>query len=265
MAQKLDKWSAGGTIKGVEILRGVNYLSGNQSELVCLKTISRVWRRGKYLVFDMVDGSRMVCHNAMSGFWDCSDDPWTFDYVEGKRKSTESDIRVKFWLGFKDGKERYLYFHDARLFGRLHYYDAKERNVHFRGVGPEVLTTPQILSDAPRHNDESFVNAIRSSKHTLKEILLKQSLLAGVGNIYAAESLWLAELSPFRIGTEVTPQEAVDLLYAIRIILMRALDRNLSYSELAIYRRKTCPKCSSKVLQHSIRGRSTYYCGVCQK
>jgi formamidopyrimidine-DNA glycosylase len=264
MVDKLRWLGTTGMIKSIEVLRGVNYFADGHNALG--KKILHVSRRGKYICFDLSGGARIICHNAMSGFWDADDKPWTFDYVEGKRKSGESDVRVKIDLDFEQpqGFKRTLFFHDARLFGRLYYYDEKIKDVHFRGVGPDALQTMNLLGGSPVHTAETFEKAVRNDKHTLKEILLKQSIIAGVGNIYAAEALWLSKLSPFKLGTEITSEQSKILFTSIRVVFEDSLSRKLDYSQLRVYRRKECLWCSTKISKHSIRGRSTYWCPKCQ-
>ena len=265
MAQKLDEWSKNGKISEVHILRGEErYLKGMASSQIRGKVIKEVYRRGKYLSFELDDGSRVVGHNAMTGFWDCTQERWTFDYVEGKRTSDDSDVRVMLELQMPDGSFNSLMYHDARLFGRMEWYPQNYKELPFLGVGPDSFQTPRLLPGTPIITRQHLEKVLRKKK-PLKELLLKQSLLAGIGNIYAAELLFACGISPMRDGSDLQDKEFELLLTAIFGVFAVALAQDLDYKWLQIYRKKNCPLCAKSVKKYSIKGRSTYWCEGCQK
>ena len=108
MTQNLQKF-VGKTIKEITIDKNKRYLGPDQIVKTLGQKINGVFRRGKFMVF-MLEHGAILAHNAMSGYWDTVDTPWTFDYVEGKRVSKDSDVRAMFLL--EDG--RVIRFHDAR-------------------------------------------------------------------------------------------------------------------------------------------------------
>lgn len=234
--------------------------------------IKSITRRGKYMLFnvDMVDGKptenhALVCHNAMSGFWDTQGKPWTFDYVEGKRVSKDSDVRATFTLN--DGSV--LRFHDARLFGSLKLV----KNPLFelsKKVGPEPINTvccaepPPFQMDA-RHLSRLIFNKKPKKNCVIKEFLMDQKVVAGIGNIYAVEALWRARVRPDREVVSLTTSEMDNIAGHIQNVLNTALIYGLDYSKyLKVYRKEECEECHLPIRKIEIAKRSTYFCELCQ-
>lgn len=275
MARRLYEPLRGRRITSVEVLRGTKYLPGDETKQIQGMKICHVLRRGKYLLFygsyDWDETGNhgklalVVIHNAMSGFWDFESDPWTFDYVEGQRESKESDVRVRFMLD--DGKV--LRFHDARLFGsiRFHLTALTSKCVPaLAKLGPDALRTdysPLISS----WDFEDFKTRAKRAKPavTIKELLMDQTIVAGVGNIYAAEALWESSIDPHRPANSLTDVELHLLYVRVPDVLRWALDRKLSYKELKIYRKRSCLHCKTPISVTKIKERSTYHCPTCQK
>lgn len=265
MAQKLQGWIDGSTVLKCAILRNPGGRYDGMEEAVGGTSLG-VFRRGKQLFFKLDNLSHMydpyyvICHNAMSGYWDTEDEPWTFDYVEGKRESTEKDVRVKVKLS----NDRVLRFHDSRLFGRITSVSESKGNEMLKGLGPEAITAPRMFPKAPVLNVFDMAVIVGSSKRSIKELITDQKLLAGVGNIYAAEALWLAGVHPERIGVSLTTSEVAAITDCIQDVLVNALGRNLDYSELRVYRKEKCAFCEGPIEKVEIAKRSTYLCPKCQ-
>lgn len=261
MTEKLKCWAEGRTIQNACVLRGKYFFSGLHVISIFGQKINSISRAGKQIIFELDKGT-IVCHNSMSGFWDTDKEPWTFDYVEGKRKSAKSDIRVM--IPLDDGTN--LFFHDARLFGRLEYYQGRPHEINsIMNLGPEAVETKNMLVGRPVFDDLDFVLRLLTSK-SIKESLMQQDLIAGIGNIYASEALWRAQISPVRLGKDLNPNECVALLRAIQSVLGDALDRHLAYEgHLNVYRQKTCKRCLVGISRVKIANRSTYFCEGCQK
>ena len=116
-----------------------------------------------------------------------------------------------------DGRE--LRYVDARRFGEVTYYDADGALLEERArMGPDALT----LDDAAR---QVAIERLRATDRTLKDALLDQSVLAGVGNIYAAEALFVAKLSPFSKGSKLKDAQALALVRAVEEVLAQAVTR----------------------------------------
>lgn len=224
-----------------------------------------ITRRGKYLIFRTSCGTG-IAHNAMSGYWDTKENPWTFDYVEGRRESSESDVR--FTIDIKTGMgERVLRFHDARLFGSFKFHcnaEPEEWDV-LQKLGPEPVLTPNT---DPCAGGEVWSPATRSrfrKKDHIKQALMDQSAVVGFGNIYAAETLHLAKINPFRLVGSLSDVEFERVVEAGTKTLAAAITRAVDYSSLRCYRRKRCPDCQGEITKADMKGRSTYYCGRCQR
>jgi formamidopyrimidine-DNA glycosylase len=170
------------------------------------------------------------------------------------------------------GKE--LRFRDPRRFGSIEYYfSAADTDYAFNSVmGPEPFGL-----DA-----DEFRRSFALTRRNLKAILLDQSFVAGVGNIYADESCFQAQLHPARRGQSLTPAECDRLRAAIETVLARAIEsrgssirdyiggsglRGEFQNEFAVYGRTgaPCPNCAAAIECIRLAGRSTHYCSTCQK
>jgi formamidopyrimidine-DNA glycosylase len=227
-----------------------------------------VGRRGKYIVFQL-SGGLFVCHNAMSGYWDIRQDPWTFDYVEGERKASEKDVRVEIDV-VCDRELKTLRFHDSRLFGNLRYYPVRsiEAIPALAKLGPEALDTVNVdlsIDKSKRHWNILDAVCMFNHKVEIKHALMDQEAVAGFGNIYAAEALYLAQIDPFRKTSTLSTDDWARLFEAGQRVLQDALDRKLNYKGLFCYRQKDCVVCEGFIQKKDLRGRSTYFCPNCQK
>jgi formamidopyrimidine-DNA glycosylase len=205
----------------------------------------------------------------MSGYWDYKDRPWTFDYVEGKRQATESDVRIELTIsatGPDRPADRILRFHDARLFGSLRFYPTWELESipSLKNLGPEFLETDHTFPRIPPMNRNTFDNGANNFKKSIKELLMTQEFGTGIGNIYAAESLFDAKIDPRRPAKSLSESEIMHLHGSTYFTLKQALKSNCDYTNLKVYRRKSCQKCLGEIKMEKLAGRSTYFCPNCQ-
>lgn len=168
-----------------------------------------------------------------------------------------------------DGRE--LRFHDFRKFGRWWLVDNPE---HVVGkLGPEPLDMTK----------KEFLSRLRARRGRLKSLLLDQTFVAGVGNIYADESLWYAQIHPLRDAASLTDKEAGDLYNAIRRVFRKAIGvggtsfdatykringQSGEYQEdLRVVGRAgaPCHRCGTPIIKTVVGQRGTYYCPACQK
>ncbi len=229
------------------------------------ETISKLARHGKYLI---IQGKKhaLVLHLGMSGVIHWKDHPY--------HPIPHLYLRLTF-----NNKEELL-FTDPRTFGRLipiiHSNNKIKRwDIDF-ALGPDALLTPSKKS-AQRYWEKSQ-NSIRP----IKSILLDQSILAGIGNIYADETLFLSQLSPLRPGLSLTIETWQYLSYNLKKVFRKALQAG--GSTLSHYRRpnglsgnfqnqftvygksgKPCPQCSKPLKKILIQSRTSVYCSFCQK
>jgi formamidopyrimidine-DNA glycosylase len=233
------------------------------------RRIERVGRRGKQLVVELSGDAAMTVHLKMTG------------QLFVVPAETPMDPYVRLVLELEDGRE--VRFRDIRKFGRVGLYGRDPVTGElvtevggasvFGDIGPEPLDPAFSLRD--------FRRSIRRRKGRLKPLLLDQSFLAGVGNIYADEALWAARLHPLRTAGTLRPSDERHLYEAIRRILAEAVERRGSsiddytapdgdgemQEHLQVYQRtgEPCPRCGRPVKRIVIGGRSTHFCSWCQR
>lgn len=221
--------------------------------------ISYVFRRGKYIVF-VIDAGWLVCHNAMTGYWDVEDEPWTFDYVEGKRKASDRDVRATILIG-----ERTFRFHDSRKFGSLRFY-RRGWCKSITDLGPEALFTFYCFPDAKSWDATDLWHSRCASRtdKPIKELLMDQKQVAGIGNIYACEALFEARISPLRPIWTLTFRDVEDIVDAVKTVMKKSISSGIDYSLLKVYRRDACPW-DHPVSSEKLKDRTTYFCKECQR
>lgn len=210
-------------------------------------------RRGKYLIFDFAAYS-VVLHLRMSG-----------------RLLLQPADHTRLVLDFGDKK---LFFDDARRFGMLYL----SRSDHLAELPP--LRELGIEPLSPEYTLPAWRECLKS-KQEIKQLLLNQQKIAGLGNIYANEALFEARIHPARSAHTLSRQEAQRLFESIPAVLRRALAAGgtsiESYrtpqgelghfqDESSVYGRagKPCPRCASLIQRISQGGRSSYFCPRCQ-
>jgi formamidopyrimidine-DNA glycosylase len=173
------------------------------------------------------------------------------------------------WFELDDGRE--LRYTDPRRFGRMAYLTGPGLAEELRVFGADPLLV----------SAEEFVSRIRSRNAQIKALLLNQSVLRGVGNIYADESLWRAKIHPMRRGTELSKKQAQVLRRVLQDVLQKAiLARGSSISDFldaegepGEYQRhhraygregKRCYRCRATIQRVIVAGRSSYFCSKCQ-
>jgi formamidopyrimidine-DNA glycosylase len=224
--------------------------------------ITGVGRRGKYILFELESGRMLATHLRMTGkFVSLTTD-----------ESLPPYAHVVFYLD----DERRLVFCDMRQFGRMRLITSAQRL-------PKELNTlaPEPLSD--EFTEEYFLETLSRSRRSLKQLLLDQTRVLGLGNIYAVEALFLAGVNPLKAANKLSKPRARKLYQAIRQVLHEAIeagstlqiniaDGNGSYFGTSerfwrVYEREgePCVNCGSKIKRIVHGGRSTYYCPRCQR
>lgn len=254
-------------ILGAEFL-SVDVLSPNQldassrdiSSRLSGRRIVSLSRRGKFLIFDLDDSSHMVIHLRMEGKL----------FVMSESEPIDRHDRILFHL---DG-DRVLAFNDTRRFGRVWLYGPGENLSCLDGLGPEATDIdPAYLSDV-----------LSRERRPLKEVLTDQSIVAGIGNIYADEICFRAGISPFIPACRIEGREkaARDISAASSEILARSIElsgstvktyrasREVSggfQDSLCVYSRegKPCVRCGTAVKKRELGGRGTSFCPRCQR
>jgi formamidopyrimidine-DNA glycosylase len=173
------------------------------------------------------------------------------------------------WFGLDDGRE--LRYTDPRRFGRMAYLTGAVLAEKLMAFGADPLLV----------SGEEFATRIRSRNAQIKALLLNQSVLRGVGNIYADESLWRAKIHPMRRGTELSKKQAHVLRRVLQDVLRKAivaggssisdfLDAEGQPGEYQRHHRaygregKRCYRCGAAIRRVIVAGRSSYFCPRCQ-
>lgn len=210
-------------------------------------SITAIDRRGKHQLLRLGDGATLHVHFRMTGDWDigrCGD-------------ALPRHARVAIELS--DGTRITLV--DPRALSAV--------TVHPPGHDPLPRMGPDATDAAL--SAEAFGAALASRRVSIKLALLDQRVLAGIGNIYAAEALWLARIDPRAVASSLGPARRRRLLAAVRSVLRRAERDPAPYSDRApprfrVYDRegRPCPRCGTGIRRIGQGGRSTYYCPRCQ-
>ncbi|MGY2085594.1 bifunctional DNA-formamidopyrimidine glycosylase/DNA-(apurinic or apyrimidinic site) lyase [Blastococcus sp. SYSU DS0539] len=270
----LEQWVAGRTVATVEVHhpRAVRrHLEGADHfvQAVTGRTFTAAHRRGKYLWLPLEEpdgtpsGRAMVGHLGMSGQL----------LVEKRSAPDEAHLRARFT--FTDGG-RELRFVDQRTFGGLAVEEADGDGV------PGRLAHIAIDPLDPSFDVDGFTAALRRRRTEVKRALLDQTLIGGVGNIYADEALWRARLHGARPTDKLTRPQVAALLEGVRDVLGESLAQGgTSFDSLyvdvngqsgyfsrhlAVYGQqdRPCPRCGTAVVRESFMNRSSYSCPACQ-
>jgi formamidopyrimidine-DNA glycosylase len=225
------------------------------------ETALAVDRRAKYLLVPLSSGETLVMHLGMSGSFNVRRD--------GREAPADPHDHVVFHMS--SGAD--VIFNDPRRFGFMGLFSTEALASHpvLSTLGPEPLS--------PEFNAVTLARACRGRKIAIKIALLDQRVVAGLGNIYAAEALHLAALSPRRLASSIAtpsgaPREfAVRLAATIKKVLIRAIARQLSEadgpSRFRVYDREAeaCRRagCEGTIKRRTQGGRSTFFCPVCQR
>jgi formamidopyrimidine-DNA glycosylase len=166
------------------------------------------------------------------------------------------------------GNGKHLIFEDARKFGRIWLLSDPQQELG--DLGPEPLSEELTV--------EQFHQMLQGSKRQLKPLLMDQTFLAGLGNIYTDESLFKAKLHPLSIASELSFDQTAVLLKAIRETLLEGIQRNGAsidwayrggdfQNHFSVYGKKgkPCPICGTPVKRIVIGQRGTHFCPSCQK
>ncbi len=267
----LERWVAGRTVADVEVrhLRAVRRQPGGAAGLSAGlegRTLQAARRRGKYLWLPTDDGEALLAHLGMSGQL----------LVQPPDAPDETHLRVR--LRFADGG-RELRFVDQRTFGGLSVQPMAGGSED--GVPVPVAHIARDPLDA-NFDDAAFAAALRRRHTGVKRALLDQSLVSGIGNIYADEALWQVGLHYARPTETLTRAEVTRLLAAVRGVMGAALEQGgtsfdslyvnvngeSGYFErsLEVYGRRElpCSRCGTPIRRDPFMNRSSYRCPRCQ-
>ena len=239
------------------------------ADAVAGRTVESVERRAKQLVIGLSGDAALTIHLKMTGQLfvvpaDAPEDPY-----------------VRLVLELADGRE--LRFRDIRKFGKVGLYGrdpvSGELVAEVGGAAVFAAIGPEPLAD--EFTVREFRRRLRRRKGRLKPLLLDQSFVAGIGNIYADESLWRSRLHPLRSASSLRPPDERRLYEAVRAVLSEAIERRGSsiddytapdgdgsmQERLDVYQRtgEACRRCGRPVRRVVVGARSTHFCSWCQR
>ena len=238
--------------------------------------IVQVRRRGKVLIIDLSTGYSLIIHLKMTGQLVFRSESAVFGAGHPSASLTGSlpdrSTRVIF-----DLDEAKLFFNDQRKFGWVRLVPTVEiDNIDFfKKLGPEPLSADFTA--------EKFKERLKRRPNSrIKPALMDQTVIAGVGNIYADEALWGAKIHPEKRIRDISDKKLNDLYKELLFVLRLAIekggstDKNYvdaegkrgSYLQFArVFRRENlpCPRCGTTILKTRVAGRGTHFCPHCQK
>lgn len=240
------------------------------------KKIQNVWRRGKNIIFELSNGYSLLVHQKLTGHlligrWNLESGIWKPVKKGPLEDLVNRYIHVIFWLD----NDLMLALSDLRKFAKAELWRTEEllSSKEFKNLGPEPLEKDFTF--------EKFKEILHKKKSKIKQVLMDQTVIAGIGNIYSDEALWRAKIHPFTEISRINEEGFKNLYKAIQEVLETAIKlRGESISdyrdpegkrgnfdeERKVYRRKgeKCFRCGAIIKRLKIGGRSTHFCPNCQ-
>ena len=230
-------------------------------QLVIGQMVMKPMRVGKFCLLPLCSGKKILVHLGMSG------------KIKITTSKTKLDIHDHAFIKFDDGT--FVIYNDQRRFG---FIDLTEEDIFtnkfINKLGPDSLSK--------KFNATYLSSILKYKERKIKNILLDQSIVAGLGNIYVNEALHVSKISPNRKGRNISLIKCYELVKNIKNILKNAIkaggttikdhmqpDGNLGYfkQKLRVYGRSgyKCIMCKAKIKEIKQSGRTSFYCGVCQR
>lgn len=243
-----------------------------QAELLG-RTVKKLERHGKYLLARLDTGATLLLHLGMTGqlFGEGATSVRLLRVSERAKAAFSPDEHTHLQLEFEGGGPR-VFFRDVRKFGK----------VLLVGAGKSDARLDKLGIDALEAEGEHLYEAARARKIPIKTLLLDQGVIAGIGNIYADEALFLAKVRPQRRASAVTKGECVAIVSAAQQVMQRSILTGGSsisdyvnpdgadggyQKERRVYGREgePCQSCGAPIVRLVIAARSSCYCPACQR
>lgn len=221
--------------------------------------INDIKRRGKFLIFEL-DDFYLISHLRMEGKY----------FIKKPNEILNKHDHVIFTLN----DEEELRYNDTRKFGKMHLVKKDELDITpISKLGLE----PWDQNLTPKYLKEKL-----NKKKAIKTLLLDQTIITGIGNIYADEILFLSKIHPETLGCNLKDKKLQEIIDNTKIILEKAIKSGGTtihtytsvdgihgrfQQELLVHNKKDlpCPSCQTKIIKTVVNGRGTYYCSKCQK
>ena len=226
--------------------------------------VTTVFRRAKYRIINLSNNRSLVIHLGMSGR--------IIIVKNNKKKFKHTHFSILF------NKNLVFQFIDPRRFGYIFVTETASLETHrfFVNLGVEPLIG--------QFNDRYLLNVTKNKKSPIKNIIMNQKYIVGVGNIYASEALFMSGIHPSRLGKDITKRDCEKLVRAIKSVLKKSIklggssinDHTMVSGKMGYFQNKLyvygregskCVKrsCQSPILRIVIAQRSSFYCSECQK
>lgn len=263
--RQLEAEIVGAVIEEIEVRVGKIFVGDHR--LLLTDTIVKVERVGKYLILEMGSGRGIEIHLKMTGRLIMNNPTSQLSEME-----YENAKHTRVVITLKGGRK--VYYWDTRMFGYL-------KLVESFGATRDTLRA-KLGGEPGEMSDSDFIRKLEKTGRAIKEVILDQRILAGVGNIYANDGLWLAGIDPRRKANTLSKKEAKKLRKSLEIVLARGLatggasdntyrdfygGRGSYQDEFLVYGRgkEPCLKCGMRLSRIVVGGRGTWVCGECQK
>ncbi len=241
------------------------------------KKIQKIWRRGKNIIFDLSGNLSLLIHQKMTGhflvgYWVLDNRHWKPRTKGPLEEKVNSYIHLMFFL---DNKEM-LAFSDLRKFAKVELWNSDElrKSKELTKLGPEPLEKDFTF--------KKFKETLKDKKGKIKQVLMNQEVIAGIGNIYSDEILWKAQIYPLKDVSQLKESELKRVYQSLQNILKKAIKlHGESISDFRdiegrrgrfdkarkVYKREgeKCGRCETIIKRIKIGGRSCHYCPICQK
>jgi formamidopyrimidine-DNA glycosylase len=243
------------------------------------RKIKRIWRRGKNIVFELNNNYSLLIHQKMTGHllfgkWGMENGKWT-SVIPGPLRSDPINRFLHLILTLDNGWQ--LALSDLRKFAKVELWKTKEleNDEEMKKLGPEPLAKDFIF--------EKFKETLKKKKKgKIKQVLMNQEIIAGIGNIYSDEILWKAKIHPFQDVSKLSHEKLKDIYKAMKKILPLAIklggesisdyrrpsgEKGYYDKERKVYRKEgeKCPICGGIIRRVKMGGRSAHFCPACQK
>jgi formamidopyrimidine-DNA glycosylase len=243
------------------------------------KKIEKIWRRGKNIIFELRETRPpltyyLLIHQKLTGHlligrWNLEAGNWK-PLKEGPlQEKINTYIHLMFWLS----GNLMLALSDLRKFAKVELLNSSQLEKELSSLGPEPLEKDFTF--------EKFKEVL-PKKGKIKQVLMDQAVIAGIGNIYSDEILWQAKVHPFRDVSKLKEGELNEIYQAIRKILPKAIElggesisdfrrpsgkKGNFDSQRKVYQREgeKCSRCQTIIKKIKLAGRSAHYCPGCQK
>ncbi|MFH1656729.1 MAG: DNA-formamidopyrimidine glycosylase [Candidatus Nealsonbacteria bacterium] len=240
------------------------------------KKINKIWRRGKNIIFNLSQGYSLLIHQKLTGHllfgnWDFKNGIWISQDNNFKDR-VNTYIHLMFFLNNK----KMLALSDLRKFAKIELWKTKElkSSENFKKLGPEPLEESFTF--------DKFKEVLKNRKGKIKQVLLNQEIIVGIGNIYSDEVLWRAKIHPFEDVSKLNNKELKDIYNNIKEVLKKSIElKGESFSDYRdiegqkgefdklrrVYRRngEKCTRCGTKIERIKMNVRSAHFCPKCQK